>query len=412
MVAGSSVGAREAHDEAPAAALAALFGSDGARAFAGPHWPHHPFVVHRTLSQLPSALRAPLLLDPRALAAVYRGTVEVTNGRAGQFRLSGVDPNVYFEVLGLATRFSELQQYVPQAASYLRELEAALGAPNGCASLHAFVNPAHVGLAAHCDPAEHIAVQLAGKKRFKVLRNEVPYAAVSHGARRPPSRRTLATIGGHLPRWERLPETAETIDLEPGSVLFMPRGTYHETLGGEGEPSVTLVIQLAVPSAADVFLDYLRDYLAQATPWRQPLLHTWRGASPAAQAHLRDSLDDLAERLLRLSPQQMIDARSPALTLDYARLVRAPGVEVRVTIDDDQMCVQFVADDRRASAPVELAAELSSVFDWLLAQTDPFSLAAAQQALPEWEPDAIEAVAQFLLARGALLSLPIEPFNA
>ena len=72
--------------------LSSLLGHADAELFMQRHWPERSFVVHRTLEDLPAVLRPELLLEPSQLTRVYRGVVEVTNGKRGQFRLTGADP--------------------------------------------------------------------------------------------------------------------------------------------------------------------------------------------------------------------------------------------------------------------------------------------------------------------------------
>jgi ribosomal protein L16 Arg81 hydroxylase len=65
----------------------------------------------------------------------------------------------------------------------------------------------------------------------------------------------------------------ECIVMKPGSVLFMPRGTWHrtETLG----LSLSVSIILRPPSALESVLDALRARLLQDPAWRKPLHGAW-----------------------------------------------------------------------------------------------------------------------------------------
>jgi hypothetical protein len=74
-----------------------------------------------------------------------------------------------------------------------------------------------------------------------------------------------------LPAWTELPEQATEALLVPGSVLWLPRGTYHETRGEGDVASAALVVQLELPSDAEVLLSYLRRYLVQDERWRVPV---------------------------------------------------------------------------------------------------------------------------------------------
>jgi ribosomal protein L16 Arg81 hydroxylase len=392
-------------------ALQSLLG-DAAAAFMAAHWPERPFVAHRTLEELPDVLRPALLREPTQLTRVYRGSVEVTNGQRGQYRLSGADPSVYFDVLGLAARFSELESYLPSAQPWLRALERDLGVPEGAAALYAFINAEHIGLAAHCDPTEHIAIQLAGTKTFRYRANPLSrHAAMSHSALLEPTRSALAQSPHGLPSWPQLPDDAESVTLAPGSVLFLPRGVYHETRGGPGGRSVTLVIQVATPSHAQLLARYLTDYLLQSEAWRAPAAGAW-AAEPAtraaALARLERLVSELASGEHSLSAEHMVrHAEGGAASQAFewgAQLQRNQAVPVRLSGSGDTLVI--TAGDKQVS----LAGKTRPVLGWLLERTERFDLSDLARAFADWDERTLVALCRFLVASRALLVFPVQRY--
>jgi hypothetical protein len=90
-----------------------------------------------------------------------------------------------------------------------------------------------------------------------------------------------------------MPPDAMTVDLRPGSVLFIPRGTWHDT--ETLQDSVALTLSYSVQSWADALLERLGAELRREPAWRAPA--TGLGApgeeGRAALAHLREQAASL-----------------------------------------------------------------------------------------------------------------------
>src|SRR3546814_1181467 len=80
--------------------------------------------------------------------------------------------------------------------------------------------------------------------------------------RRPPGPKLTATL---------VPYTtlSRSHEMQPGSVLFLPRGTWHRTEALE--PSLSLSIVVRPPVLADALLDWLQPWLLGDARWRLPL---------------------------------------------------------------------------------------------------------------------------------------------
>ena len=114
----------------------------------------------------------------------------------------------------------------------------------------------------------------------------------------------LPTLVPLLAEAQRPPE--RTVDLKPGTLLYVPRGTVHHT--GAGEPSWSLNLSYCPATWLELLQVGLQTRLAASPAWRGTV--TGAGGDPAARAanrlpellaELRTLLDDpgQAEALTR-----------------------------------------------------------------------------------------------------------------
>lgn len=123
---------------------------------------------------------------------------------------------------------------LPAISALCRALEGELGG-------YAFVNlyysqPDRQALPVHYDWKEVVVVHLEGRKAWRLyegqsaLADEAPTRAIAR---------------------ERCGRVVETPVLEPGDVLYLPRGRYHDALASEG-PSLHATVSLEMPKRADL----------------------------------------------------------------------------------------------------------------------------------------------------------------
>ncbi len=160
-----------------------------------------------------------------------------------------------------------------------------------------FLTPASGGASPHFDKNENFTIQLTGGKRWVV--GETPMVSA------PPDGYIL---GQHVPsslaallKDAREPP-AITVDLIPGSLLYVPRGTVHRT--GSGILSWSLNLSYSPAMWSDLIRVGLKRRLAGSQHWRE-IVTGVGGASdesarkvsllPALAAELRGMLDDPAE---------------------------------------------------------------------------------------------------------------------
>src|SRR5438132_2996640 len=256
--------------DADVSTLGALTAPHSAAEFLRDYWPDKPFAAHGDAARLPPFLRAPELDSIDALSRVYRGTLRFTSGRRYQ-KMLAID-QVHAASLyrmGLTVQFEDIAPFVAATAPDLRLLEAELGVARGSARASVFSSPLADGLSVHFDAQDLFSIQLKGTKRFRIAPvRELRYPC---GTQFVPDTEPFdflyPQVAGGFPD----PAGAEftTIDMQPGSVLFLPRGTWHATESGGDSLSVSIGIYL--PSAADCVLEQLQLLLLQDSDWRRPL---------------------------------------------------------------------------------------------------------------------------------------------
>lgn len=372
--------------------LTALFAPHPAESFLREHWPSRPLQAHGPLERLPAALRDPMLASAAEFAQRYKGPMRFTHGRTER-QVNIADANaVSLLDMGLTICFVGLVDTLPNANPFLRQLESELGLLAGTVTMSAFAASDDSGVTCHFDNSDLISVQLAGRKRFHY--STAPAVPGNTGgqyvAGTAPFDDLYAELDGAFPD----PATAqfECAEMAPGSVLFLPRGTWHYT---EGQESFSISILSDAPNGLRCVLDQLRLLLLQDPCWRQPLIGGFGDGPRDAQtrAHVAQLLAALPEIARRLSPDDVLAAPaqapfrlqrlSPASRFQrtpYARLqFGAPGAGGAVP-------VSFVVAVTRklggALAQVEASPAAVSMLRWIEARDSMFAASELAAAMP------------------------------
>jgi ribosomal protein L16 Arg81 hydroxylase len=179
----------------------------------------------------------------------------------------------------------------------IQPLAAFLGAPAQKIIASLFLTPASGGAAPHFDKNENFTIQLTGAKRWIVEDTpRVPATPAGYvlGQRLPPS------LAGLLDTDKE--ETSHTIEMRPGTLLYVPRGTVHRTEAGQ--PSWSLNLSYGSKTWLDLVCTGLRRRLEGSARWRSSVTGVGGNCDPASQqanllpelvAELREMLSDPAE---------------------------------------------------------------------------------------------------------------------
>jgi ribosomal protein L16 Arg81 hydroxylase len=399
--------------------LAALIAPHSAREFLRDYWPDKPFAAHGEPVRLPAFLRAPELESVETLSRVYRGNLRFTSGRRYQ-KMLAID-QVHAASLyrmGLTVQFEDISPCIAATSADLRRLEAELGVATGAARASVFSSPLADGLSVHFDAQDLFSIQLKGTKRFRIAPvRELPFpCGTQFVPDTEPFDLLYPQVAGGFPDAAAAEYT--TVDMKPGSVLYLPRGTWHETESGGDSLSVS--IGLYLPSAADCVLEQLQLLLLQDPDWRRPLYGGWGDRAgrdavatrlsrliaklPGACADLRG--EDMLANLL--PPEQRLADIAPGSRFQktpHSRLETEPGTAARSYAYE---VVQIRLSDpnygERGSTRLEVAPEAAAVFRWIGASRAAFSAAELARQFPAF-PFALHRQLLEAAARSGLIRM-------
>ena len=377
--------------------------------FFAEYWPERVYTSHGDLDRLPGMFRSPVLKNIETLSESYHGRVLFTRGRHSPFMVPAENgcPKTLFD-MGLTVYLDNIQPCLPKSPVILEALERNLGIPPGTARIGAFASPTGDGASCHYDTEDVISIQLTGTKTFHVAPvEEVPYpVGMQYSPGSAPYTDLYPQVAGRFPDWKHA--EFESIEMRPGSVLFMPRGTWHRTEAGE--PSLSITIAMRPPSAADVILENVRWLLLQDASWRKPLYGAYgetaqKTAAMAAAgqllARLPEQLQSLSIRSLELAMMPE-DQRLAHIDAD-SRFVSLPNASVQVgditlAKSGQQLLMKvLVKDDEagdRVTASMDIHPEAVAVFEWLGSRTAPFGVADLQKSFPQFPDDQHLAILQ------------------
>lgn len=373
--------------------LAALVAPLPLTEFLAQHWPDRAYVAHGSPGRLPAALRAPELQSVEALAAKYRGPMAFGNATASS-RTVGIEhasPALLVR-MGLSLYVPDVVALVPALGALLRELEQELGAPPGSARIGAFAASPGNGVSCHFDAEEVFSIQLHGEKRFHIAKArdiEQPW-----GMQFNPGDPCFDDLYPQVPAG--FPDPAcgdfETVDMKPGTVLFMPRGTWHYTEAGECSLSVSIIVR--TPAAFECALEALRLRLLQDARWRRPLYGAWGDAAQSAaareqwQALMQDwpratdgmHLDDaLLTRLNEAERLNQVGAASRFQRCPEARMEFEPKAQGGQTV---KIVVRTVDGDETTPLHLDVPEAMTAPFRWLAAHAAAFPVAELASQFP------------------------------
>jgi ribosomal protein L16 Arg81 hydroxylase len=285
--------------------LTALLGADALDSFFSDYWPSRVFVAEGDKDRLPAALLDPELNQFDSLSRRYKGVVSFFgDDRSGHMvPVEGIEAAAPYRC-GLSVYLTDVGPCFPDVQQMVRQLEFELGVNEGCARAGVFASPTNGGISCHYDSVDVFSIQLRGSKKFDVAPvSEMPHPwGFQYMAGSKPIDDLYPQATGGFPDWENA--EFRTVEMTPGTVLYMPRGTWHRT-EAEGD-SIAVSIGMEPPSAAESVLEQLRLLLLQDPEWRQPLYGAWGAGS------MTDAAAERAEELIAKLPG-LVSNLTPAL---------------------------------------------------------------------------------------------------
>jgi 50S ribosomal protein L16 3-hydroxylase len=168
---------------------------------------------------------------------------------------------------GMSLTIGGLEEQVPELDIYMKQIRIDLGLPDSpkAGYVIGYASPDGKGTAAHYDCNANFVVQIKGNKKWRLATNtSVENPSIRYTTRTPVSVELQRQSKKPMPT--QMPKNYTEVLLKPGSVLFVPRGVWHETLA-EGE-SLSLTFSLTQPTWADVFSKSIFEKLNLFPKWR------------------------------------------------------------------------------------------------------------------------------------------------
>jgi len=271
-----------------------LLSSVGAERFFAEHWQARMALLPLAEDDLAFIRNTVGSLDPARLAGAAREGAQAW--LANDFVAHSIFPinpqnAAQFQDIGATLYFVNVP--VPALTEALADF---LGAPRRKVLASLFFTPAGGGAVPHFDKNENFTIQLTGAKRWQV--GETPMVACAPESYTLGSSVILPALAPLLAEAQRPPE--RTVDLKPGTLLYVPRGTVHHT--GAGEPSWSLNLSYCPATWLELLQAGLQARLAASPRWRGIITGVggdrWaRDANrlPELLAELRALLDDPEE---------------------------------------------------------------------------------------------------------------------
>jgi ribosomal protein L16 Arg81 hydroxylase len=266
----------------------------GAERFFAEHWQRRMALLPLAAEDLAFVRQAVGPLDPARLAGLAREGSQAWLANAFvSHSVFPINPTnaAQFQAIGATLYFVNVP--LPALTEPLADF---LGAPRRKVLASLFYTPPGGGAVPHFDKNENFTIQLTGAKRWQV--GETPMVPATPDSYTLGSTAIMPALAPLLEKAERPPE--RTVDLTPGTLLYVPRGTVHHT--GAGEPSWSLNLSYSPATWLNLLQVGLQQRLAASPRWRG--IVTGLGGDSAAQkgnslpqliAELRAMLDDPAE---------------------------------------------------------------------------------------------------------------------
>ena len=257
----------------PTPGLRALFNVDDPAAILEKSWPNHSFVatgpVERLAGLVDYDLDALIKMKKHHTQAFFRSL----DGASSQISVAPGQEKQLYDA-GFTLYFHGLS--APRIASWVDAIDDELGLVHGVTRVSAFASRRGSGLKAHYDMNDNFVCQARGVKRWRIAANthvKNPTAGYTVGAKTLPVHAVEAP--GGMPT--ELPTPFETVELTPGTVVFMPRGMWHDTQTLEHE-SLHFNIQSGLAMWKDA-VEYLltRTSLLHAEELREPIMNMFDG---------------------------------------------------------------------------------------------------------------------------------------
>ena len=229
-----------------------------------------PFVVHGQRDSLKDLTSLSFLASLKALLNSWPDQIQAhlpdVRDEASSIDTTSKDAQKLFDN-GMGLLFNHADTISPVLTDWLCELRKDLGLSsltNGRCLIYA--TPKGSGTAPHFDQNINFVLQISGTKKWWIAPNEhVANPMTRHTMGLPTDPELESYL--EVPFPISMPEGISPIEMKAGSLLFVPRGSWHST---EAESdALSLNFTFTAPTWLDLFTAALRGRLAQSSLWRE-----------------------------------------------------------------------------------------------------------------------------------------------
>ncbi len=317
------------------------------KVFLRTYFPQRLLVSHGPLERFSSLLDVDELKTVESAARACRTHVRVWS-RGLDVRVDGVEAMAFYRA-GMTLYMLQVERFIPVVDRLVRSVAADLGIPDEQCGGELIASKPRAGAHMHFDSDDGFNIQLRGRKRWKTASNRwVVHPLVSYGPGFPDIGRQLsAHASGTIPK--RMPANTRTDNVRPGSVVYLPRGTWHETQVVGNEESLALVVNVRVPNWADRVVDALKRRLFSVPRFRESAYEMNASVSGS-----RALLQQATREIERITQPELFSDPSPYLFSYFL-----PTIHDRCTLTSrgKAKATHVLRVNRKRLGPIELIFE-------------------------------------------------------
>ena len=230
-----------------------------------------PYFVDQVNSEILAALKVlPFLNSLESLLGHWSPSIQVhlPDLRDESSSLdTDTESAMTFYDQGMGLLFNDAQLLSPMLEDWLQDLRKVIGVSLLTYGRNLiYATPHGQGTAAHFDQNINFVLQLKGIKRWKIATNRhLLNPMTRHTIGQPVDPEMLTYLETPMPT--RMPQDAESFELRPGSLLYVPRGSWHST-EAEGD-ALALNFTFTAPTWIDLLTAALRGRLITSPEWRE-----------------------------------------------------------------------------------------------------------------------------------------------
>ncbi|NKI19622.1 hypothetical protein HCU74_19625 [Spongiibacter sp. KMU-166] len=276
--------------------LSQFFGTASFNSFTNNYWPKKHYVAHGLLERMPAIATISELQDTKKLLEFLKTPVDVLGNRTSRRETIAKAKDAWEDYSNgdVMIYITDLQQ-IPAIDNLCTVLAKQLGVPKRFVSCEGFAAQADVNVSLHFDHETNFMIQLRGTKTWWVAENmDLQNPLFAYFASNPNRYYTNGInpySGRPLPT--EMPSHVDEFKADAGTVTFLPRGYWHQTVTHEESFSIGFVVN--PPTLSDIVTSYVQSILHRDSKGRKHPLF------PKDCDHLAKDFDLLINRLAEIS---------------------------------------------------------------------------------------------------------------